>query len=384
MNWKLLVTVGGASFAGMLMATEAAGSRFYIGTYTRKGSEGIYTTVLDPATGHLSEPVLASRATQPSFLALHPNGRFLYAVGERGDFRGRNEGSVAAFSVDRESGRLALLNEQGAGGTAPCHLVVDRSGRMLIVANYGSGTVGTLPIGTDGRLGERVQRIQHEGGGPNDRRQKGPHAHGVTLDASGSLALVCDLGIDRVMLYRISPTAAELVPHDPACAATPPGGGPRHAAFAPDGRHLFVLNELDSSVTTHAWDPVSGTPTALGTVSALPPGFAENNTAAEIAVHPNGRYVYTSNRGHDSIAVFAFDAATATLTLIQHQPSGGKVPRGFALDAAGRFMLVANQNSGNVVAYRIDPGTGRLTPAGSEISVPMAVCVIPATATQNP
>ncbi len=376
MDWKSVVVALQALLC-VASAAESAGIRFYIGTYTRKGSEGIYMTVLDPATGKLSEPVLAAKATNPSFLALHPNRRFLYAVGERGNFQGRQEGSVAAFGIDPKTGLLTQLSERGAGGTGPCHLVTDPSGRMLIVANYSSGSVGVLPIGKDGGLGKRTQSIQHEGSGPNERRQKGPHAHGVTLDSTGKRAVVCDLGIDRAMIYRIDPDASKLLPGQTSFAATPPGGGPRHAAFSPDGRHLFVLNELLSSVTTYAWDAATGTPRLLETVSALPAGFDQHSSAAEIAVHPDGRTVYSSNRGHDSIAVFAFDAATGKLTLKQHQPCGGKTPRCFALDPSGRFLLVANQNTGNVVSYRIDSKTGRLTPAGGEIAVPMAVCVMP-------
>ncbi len=377
MDWGVVVLAAQMVVGAVSMGAESAGIRFYVGTYTRKGSEGIYMTVLDRATGELSAPVLAARSTNPSFLAIHPNRRFLYAVGERSNFEGRKEGSVAAFGIDAETGLLTQIGEEGAGGTGPCHLALDPSGRTLIVANYVSGSVGVLSVGADGRLGESTQSIQHKGSGPNERRQAGPHAHGVTLDATGKLALVCDLGIDRVMIYRVDTDTARLTAHGPACAVTPPGSGPRHAAFSRDGRYLFVLNELDATVTSYAWDIATGTPELLKTIGALPADFNERNTAAEIAVHPNGRYVYTSNRGHDSIAVFALDGATGKLALKQHRSCGGKTPRCFALDPSGRFLLVANQNSGNVVAYRVDPATGRLAPTGSEIAVPLAVCVLP-------
>jgi len=361
----------------MTAAAGPAGVRFFIGTYTRKGTEGIYTTVLDPATGRLSKPVLAAKARHPSFVAIHPSKRFLYAVGEGArPSTGGGKGAVA-FSVDPESGKLTELNQQDAGGTGPCHLAVDPAGTRLIVANYGSGSVAVFPVGVDGRLGERSQLIQHEGSGPNERRQKGPHAHGVTLDVTGRYAFICDLGIDKVMVYRLSRESTTLLPADPPAAVTPPGGGPRHAAFAPDGRHLFVINELDSTVTTYRWDAAAGALRQLGTVSTLPSDFKDRNTTAEIAVHPSGRFVYGSNRGHDSIAVFACDAESGKLDRVQIQPCGGETPRCFTLDPSGRFLLVANQATSSIVVYRVDPKSGRLTPTGNEISVSMPVCVVP-------
>lgn len=378
MDARLAALLGSVFLLGTVIPAKAeAGIRFFVGTYTRTGSEGIYTTVLDPATGTLSQPVLAGKAQNPSFVAIHPNKRFLYAVGEGARPKDRGGKGAVAFSIDQTSGRLTELNQQDAGGAAPCHLVVDPAGTRLIVANYGSGSVAVFPVAADGRLGARAQLIQHQGSGPNERRQKGPHAHGVTLDSAGRHALICDLGIDKVMVYRLAGEGVSLRPANPPSASTPPGAGPRHAALAPDDRHLFVINELDSTITTYAWSAVAGALKQLGTVSTLPPGFADRNSTAEIAVHPSGRFVYGSNRGHDSIAVFAFDADSATLKPVQIQPCGGKTPRCFTLDPSGRFLLVANQASNNVVAYRIDAESGRLSATGSEITVSMPVCVVP-------
>jgi 6-phosphogluconolactonase len=377
MSARLVTLTASLLLTGMVTAAWPSGIRFYIGTYTRQGSEGIYTTVLDPATGALSAPVLAGKAQNPSFVAVHPNKRFLYAVGEGARPNTSGEKGAVAFSIDPRSGKLTELNQRDVGGRGPCHLIVDPAGTRLIVANYSSGSVAVFPVGADGRLGARSQLIQHEGSGPNEKRQKGPHAHGVTLDATGRYAFICDLGIDKVMVYRLSTDNATLSPAVPPSASTPPGGGPRHAAFAPDGRHLFVINELDSTVTTYRWDATAGALEQLGTVSTLPLDFEGRNTTAEIAVHPSGRFVYGSNRGHDSIAVFTRDADSGKLERVQLQPCGGKTPRCFTLDPSGRFLLVANQASNNIVVYRINTGTGRLTPTGNEISVSMPVCVAP-------
>ena len=366
--------VGGAILG--LAAVAAAGAEVLIGTYSRNGSEGIYRASFDPAAGTLGQPALAVRADNPSFLAWHPDGRHLYAVSEIATFQGKPGGAVASYERDVATGVLRELNRQPTGGAAPCHLIVDPPGRRVIVANYSDGNVAVFPIAADGRLEPLAQRIQHEGAGPNAARQKSPHAHGVTLDATGRFAIVPDLGIDQLRIYRLAAEGVRLEPNDPPFAATAPGAGPRHFAFHPNGKFGWSINELDSTVTAFAWDAAAGRLTAAGVFSTLPEGCTNRNTTAEIVLHPSGRFLYGSNRGHDSIAVFAVDAGKGTLTPLQHQPTGGKSPRNFTLDPTGRFLLAANQDSGNILVFRIDPDTGRLAPAGSEIKVPMPVCVL--------
>ncbi len=359
--------------AGAVPAREL---QVFVGTYSRNGSEGIYTMRMDADTGSLTAPELAAKADNPSFLALHPSGRFLYAVSETGRYQGQPSGAVAAFAVDPATSRLTELNRQPTGGAAPCHLAVDATGRALVIANYADGTVASFPIAGDGTLGALVSKIPHAGTGPNAQRQKGPHAHGVTFDASNRYAFIPDLGIDRIMIYKLDAPTAKLTPHDPAFAALPPGAGPRHFAFHPSKALAWSINELDSTVTTFAWDARSGTLERRESVSTLPPGGTNRSTTAEIAVHPSGRFLYGSNRGHDSIAVFAIDGATGRLSPVQHQATGGRTPRSFALDSSGRFLLAANQDSGNIVVFRVDPDTGRLAPAGHEARVALPVCVL--------
>ena len=346
----------------------------FIGTYTTKNSRGIYRTQLDLNTGVLAAPVLAARIKNPSFLALHPNRRWLYAVSETDSFEGKATGGVTALTMDASTGALTELNRVTTGGAAPCHLAVDATGTRLVVANYMDGNATLFPIESDGKLGVSRQKLQFSGSGPNKQRQCSPHVHGVIFDSANRFALITDLGTDRIMLYRLTDT---LQPHEPPFVCAAPGAGPRHAVFAPDGRHLFVINEMASTVTVYAWDAVRGLPTPHQTISTLPLNYSNNNTCAEIAVHPSGHFVYASNRGHDSIAVFAFDPRSAQLTLLQHQPTGGRAPRHFTLDPSGRWLLAANQKSDNIVVFGVDPTSGRLVPTGHSIDVPMPVCVLP-------
>lgn len=376
MNRRTVLTNLIAAALAVAWTEAAPAATVLFGTYSKNGSEGIYRASFDSATGALGRPELAAKAENPSFLALHPSGRFLYAVNESGRFEGKPVGAVIAFALDPAAGTLTELNRQPTGGAAPCHLAVHPSGRMLMVANYTDGNVASFPIDEAGRLGPLVCRIQHTGSGPNAQRQKSAHAHGVTYDATGRFAIVPDLGTDRLMVYRPDPATAGLEPADPPSAAAAPGAGPRHFAFRPDGRFGYAINELASTVTAYAWDAVAGRLTAGASWSTLPEGCTNRNTTAEILVHPSGRFVYGSNRGHDSIAVFAADAAKGTLSLLQHRSTGGKAPRNFTLDPSGRFLLAANQDSGNIVVFRLDTDTGLLSPSVGEIAVPMPVCVL--------
>jgi 6-phosphogluconolactonase len=348
----------------------------YFGTYTGAKSKGIYVSRFDPATGKLGAPELAVATASPSFLALHPSRRFLYAAGESSRLEGKRVGVVSAFSLDLISGRLTLLNQQSSGGEGPCHLAVDPSGKCLLVANYGNGVVAALPIQPDGTLAEPGTVIQHQGSSVNRSRQAGPHAHFITTDPADRIALACDLGLDKVLVYRLDPAKATLVANDPPFASLKPGSGPRHLAFDPTGQFVFLINEMGATLTAFAYDAKRGALTELQTVSTLPETFAGGRSGAEVQVHPSGKFVYASNRGHDSIAVFGFNAERGQLTFLQHQETQGKTPRHFALDPTGQWLLAENQDSDSVVEFRVEASTGRLSPTGQTISVGSPVCAV--------
>ena len=349
--------------------------RVYVGTYTRGDSQGIYQMLLDPETGALTEPALAGRAVNPSFVALHPERNLLYAVGEVGDFGGQRSGAVYAFRIDPQTGQLSLLNTRPSSGPTACHISLDPSGRYVLIANYSDGSASVLPLQDDGSLGEATARVQHEGSGADPRRQRGPHAHWIQVDPANRFALVADLGLDRVMIYRFDPTEGTLEPNDPPWASLAPGAGPRHAAFHPSSDRVYVINELNSTVTAFSYDRQRGAMEEIHTVSTLPEDFSGDNTTAEILVHPSGRFLYGSNRGHDSIAVFAIDPETGRLQAVEHESTQGSTPRNFGIDPAGRYLLAANQASDSIVVFRIDSSSGKLTPTGHRASVSMPVCI---------
>ena len=363
----------------MTSADSAQGDgtmRVYVGTYTGGGSEGIYTLEMNPEDGSLSMPRLAGAAENPSFLARHPNGQFLYAVGEVAEVEGKPGGAVRSFAIEPSDGTLTPINLRSSGGAGPCHIIVDGQGRNALVANYGGGTVAVLPIGPDGALGGPSDVEQHRGSGPDPRRQDGPHAHSINLDQSGRYAVAADLGLDRLFVYRFDPEAGTLTANDPPSAAVEAGAGPRHFAFHPDGRHAYVINEMASTVTALDYDAERGTLTPSETVSTLPEGFDGSNTTADVHVHPSGRFLYGSNRGHDSIAIFAIDIDSGALRPAGHCSTGGRTPRNFSIEPSGRFLLAANQDSDSIVAFRIDPETGALEPTGARVEVPKPVCIL--------
>lgn len=369
----------GAANAGEPAPAPAQADSYwvYIGTYNSPKSRGIYRCRFDAATGRLSPAELAIEAQNPSFLVVHPQGPLLFAA-ERPVVYAVNEtgtGLVSAYAVDRAQGTLRLLNRQSSRGAGPCHLSVDRTGRYVLVANYGGGSVAVLPVETDGRLGEAVGFVQHTGSSVNRQRQEAPHAHWIGTDPANRFALVCDLGLDKVLIYRFDSARGTLQPNEPAFALLKPGSGPRHLAFGPTGRFAYVINELSNSITAFRWEETRGVLQELQTVPTLPSEFTGRNTTAEIAVHPSGRFLYGSNRGHDSLAVFGLDPQAGTLTLVQHQAAGGRTPRHFAIDPTGRWLLVGHQDSDSVTVLEIDPDTGRLNPTGQTIQVGRPVCV---------
>lgn len=370
-----LWALGAATLSTGAKAAEA--QRIWIGTYSQRGSEGIYALALNPETGALdAPPALAARADSPSFLALSPDRKTLFAVNESGRFEGKPVGAVVAFAVDAKAGRLTELNRAGTGGAAPCHLAVDPSGRCLVVANYSDGNAAAFPIAEGGKLAAMSQLVKHEGSGPNEKRQKSPHAHGVTFAPAGDMVFIPDLGIDQVKAYRLDAAAGKLEALDSATARPPPGAGPRHFAFHPGGTFAYSINELFNDVTQFAWDPSAKSMKTLGSVSTLPADYKGGSSCAEIAVHPGGRFLYGSNRGHNSIAVFSLDPKTGVPSLIQNISSGGKAPRSFSLDPAGKFLLAANQDSDNIIVLKVDAETGKLTDTGHSAKVPVPVCVL--------
>jgi 6-phosphogluconolactonase len=350
----------------------------YVGTYTRAPSKGIYAYRWQPATGAVTPMGAAGLAVEtenPSFLAVHPNQRFVYAVNEVSRYDGREGGSVSAFAVDRGSGKLTLLNRVPSRGADPCHLAVDASGKWLFVANYTGGSVAAFPVREDGSLGDASTFFQHSGSSIDKERQNGPHAHATVVSPDNRFVLAVDLGLDRVFSYRLD-TAAGGLAGAPGFASAAPGSGPRHLAFRPDGRFAYVLNEMLSSVTAFGYDAARGALTSLQTLSTLPEGFNGQSSGAEIAVHPGGKFLYASNRGDDSIAMFRIDAAAGTLTPGGRVATEGKTPRGFAIDPSGRFLVAGNQNSASLVIFRIDQATGSLTATGTTVQVPSPVSVV--------
>jgi 6-phosphogluconolactonase len=358
-----------------------AGYFMYVGTYTTQESQGIYVWRFDSASGKLTPLGLAAKSVDPSFLAAHPNGKFLYAVNETSHFeRMASNGSVSAFAIDPDTGKLRLLNQQRSMGDGPCHLALDHQGKCVIVANYNNGSVASYPVGNDGLLGQSVGFFQPKGAGKIPRRQDGPHAHCVAISPDDRFALVADLGLDQVMLYRLNAAAAQMEVNDPRFVKVAPGSGPRHLAFHPNGRHVYLINEMASTIITFEYEPQAGTVREVQTVSTLPADYKGENDTAEIQVHPSGKFVYGSNRGHNSIAVFAVDPKTATLKLVENVSTQGKTPRGFSLDPTGQYLIAGNQQSNNMVVFRIDQTSGRLKPTGQvlEAFTPVAMVFVPA------
>jgi 6-phosphogluconolactonase len=348
--------------------------RVYFGTYTGKESKGIYACELDLASGKTTEPRLAATTTNPSFLAIHPNRKFLYAVGEVGEFNGQKTGMVTAFAIDAATGDLKQLNAQSTKGAGPCHVVVNPAGTHVFVANYGGGSCAALPIKDDGSLGEATGFVQHKGASVSKSRQEAPHAHSINLDPSGIFAFCADLGLDQVLIYKFDQARGTLTPNDPPAGLVAPGSGPRHFAFHPTGRFAYVINEMTCTVTAFSYDPAAGRLTEIQTIPTVP-SVEKGYSTAEVQVHPSGRFLYGSNRGHDTLAIFSIDQATGKLTLVGHQSTGGKTPRNFGIDPTGQYVLAANQGSGTVLVFRVDQATGKLTQVGEPLRVPTPVCV---------
>jgi 6-phosphogluconolactonase len=352
----------------------------FVGTYTDKtDSKGIYAFEFDPSSGKLTPRGLAAETSNPSWVVIHPNGKFAYAANESG-----KQSTITAFSIDPTAAKLTQLNQIPALGEDPCYLSFDKTGKYLLVANYTSGNVVVFPILPDGKLGEHTSAIKNAGTlGPNKERQEAPHAHWIK-NLRGEV-FVADLGLDRVMVYRFDSSKGKLSPMPAAGPNVPfpqepvqlsPGTGPRHAVFSRSGRLIYVLGELDSTVTRFVVTREGVFNGSLGEYPTLPAGISGRNDGAEIDIHPSGKWLYASNRGHDSIAVFAVDPIAGTLHPAGDFPTGGKEPRHFAIDPTGQFLLAENQNSNSIVVFRIDPNSGALTQASQTDGIPSPVCLV--------
>jgi 6-phosphogluconolactonase len=348
------------------------------------GSAGIYVYRQDAASGALSLLHTAGGVLNPSFLALDPRRRWLFSVNEALEHDGQPTGAASSFAIDPATGGLRFLSRQHTGGGNPCHLCPDPSGRFLLVANHEEGRVSVLRIDAEGRLGALTDVHQHEPTDPTGRRT--PHAHFVTPDPTGRFILASDTGVDRVYVYRLDPATGRLPLNDPPWGETHAGAGPRHLAFHPSGRYVYANGEADMTLTPFAFDAERGALTPLPAASTLPEGESSGSalSTAQVQVHPSGRFVYVSNRGHDSIAVFAVDEGTGRVRRVANESTRGHTPRNFSLDPAGRFLYAANQNSDTVVCFRVDAHTGRLTPTGESTAVAAPTCVLFAGSARGP
>jgi 6-phosphogluconolactonase len=357
------------------MSTFAASSNkmlVFIGTYTGGPSKGIYTYELDLQNGSLREIGLAAESPNPSFLAIHPNKRFLYSVNE---LEGKGNGLITGFTIDSKTGKLTKINETSTGGPGPCFLTVDRTGKFVLAANYSGGSVCAAPINERGELGPDSAFIQHAGSSVDKSRQSEPHAHSINLDAHNRFAIAADLGLDKLLVYRFDAAKGTLTPNDPPFATIAPGSGPRHFAFHPNGKNAYVINEIASTLTALSYDADRGVLTGLQTLSTLANGPVKGNSTAEVQVHPSGKFVYGSNRGDNSIAIFAVDASSGKLTHVANTSTRGKTPRNFGIDPTGKFLIAANQDSDSLAVFRIDQTSGKLEAIGETISAPKPVCV---------
>jgi 6-phosphogluconolactonase len=376
MNSIRVVTTILAMLGFMIVNSFALESLVYFGTYTGAKSKGIYVSKFDSATGKLSAPELAAETKNPTFLAVAPGGNCLYAVSEVDAIDGKRTGAVDAFALDAKSGKLTPLNRQLSGGSGPCHISVDATGKCLLVANYGGGSIAALPIHADGSLAEAATFLQHSGSSVNTNRQAGPHAHFILPSPDNRFTLDCDLGLDKIFINHLDASTAKLSSSDPNFVTVAPGSGPRHLLFSADAKFVYVINEMAGTITVFSYAAASAAMAEVQVISTLPADFSGKSTTAEIVLHPSGKFLYGSNRGHDSIAVFAVDQQTGKLTFVAHQSTMGRTPRHFAIDPTGQWLLAENQASDSVVVFAVDPDTGRLKPTGQSITIGSPVCAV--------
>lgn len=373
----IAILVSSTGTAETVRTLDGPSFLMYVGTYTRQtDSEGIYIFQFNSATGALTRVGLGKGVDNPSFIAIHPTHKYLYCVNEVNDFEGAKSGAVSAFSINAKDGSLDFLNQQPTGGGAPCHLVVDAAGKNVLVANYVGGSVASLPIGDDGRLGPMTSFVQHEGSSVNPRRQEAPHAHSINLDSDNQFAVAADLGLDKVLVYRFDSRQGKLTPNNPPSVSIKPGSGPRHFAFHPGGQFAYVINELALTVTAFEYDAKRGLLKEMQTISTVPDGVNRRGlSTAEVRVHPSGKFLFGSNRGHDTIVVYRIDEKSGKLTYVENEPTGGRTPRNFFVDPTGKYLLAENQSTGTIVVFEIDQSTGALTRTKNGAEVPNPVCI---------
>lgn len=375
-RWNLaigLMVASAVACSSTVLTAAPPKFRVYFGTYSSRGSKGIYVADLDLANGSLSTPQVAGEVTSPSFLAIHPSRKYLVSVNEISDLDGKKTGGLTSFAIQAD-GTLKKLNQQSSGGAGPCHVVVDAAGTHALVANYGGGSAAVLPIGEDGNLGPASSLVQHQGSSVNKQRQEAPHAHSINLDAANRFAFVADLGLDQVLIYRYDAAKGLLSPNDPPHAKVAAGAGPRHFAMHPNGRFAYVINEMASTVTAFGYDAARGSLNELQTISTLPPGYTGNTSTAEVQVHPSGKFLFGSNRGHNTIVSFKI-GDDGKLAYVAHQGQDVNVPRNFGVDPTGKYVLVGSQESDRVVVFQVDLESGKLLPTGNSVAVPIPVCV---------
>jgi 6-phosphogluconolactonase len=352
-----------------VLSANAADMYVYFGTHRSGPGIGFSLAHFDTDTGALTKPEFITEAVEPAFFVIHPDGKHLYTCNSS-----KTTGSVSAYEIDPKTGKLTLLNQKPAGGADPSYITLDKTCHYALVANYQGGNISVLAIKPDHSLGDQTGFAQHTGHSVNPERQTRPFAHSIIVDPGNRFALVADLGLDKVFVYRFNEQDGSLTPNDPPFATVKPGSGPRHVKFHPNGKWVYVINEMGGTVTGFKWNTAKGSLTEFQTISTLPEGFKGTNTCAELVIHPNGRFLYSSNRGHDSIAVFAIDQKTGKLTLVERVSSQGKWPRNFTFDPTGKWILCSNHNSDNAVVFRVDENTGKLTQVGQPVEVPYPFC----------
>ncbi len=377
------LTIGGISAATLLLSKSlkihSKNSKemlLYVGTYTNKTSEGIYVYKFDSETGTLDKLHTVKNVEQPSYLTIDANRNFVYAVNETEEYEGKKSGAVSAFAINQKTGDLKFLNKVPSLGGAPCYISVSKNGKFALVANYLGGNVSVFPIEADGKLGVSIDLEQHSGSGPHKNRQEAAHAHSINLDAKNNHAFACDLGADKIFIYEFDAKNGKLKANpNQKFYQTKSGAGPRHLAFHPNSAFVFVVNELDSTISSFHFDEKKETLKEIQTVLTLPENFSGANTCADIHVSPNGKFLYATNRGHDSLVVFEIDKKTGKLKYVEHTPTGGKTPRNFIIAPNGKFLLAANQNSDSIIVFKIDERTGKLTKTANKAEVSMPVCL---------
>ncbi len=377
-NFSLASTIlitPGSYFSRLLAKNDLTRNDFYVGTYGTGQNGGIYFCRLNSRTGEilLKEKIIG--IDNPSFLAISKENHFLYTVNEVAETNGNPGGAVSSFAIDPENGNLRYLNRQLTIGGSPCYISIDNTGRFILLANYSGGNVTILPVLKDGKLGKHIESVQHTGQRINPDRQSAPHPHSIVVSADNHFVFVPDLGLDKILIYRFDQDKGTLRPNDTPHVSLKPGAGPRHFTFHPDGKFAYVINELNSTVTAFLYDSTEGRLNEIQTVSTLPEDYTGINYCADIHIHPAGKYLYGSNRRHNSIAIFTINQETGILARAGYEQTQGDFPRNFAVEPLGKFLLVANQRSNNIISFRIDAETGDLNPTGYTIEIPEPVCI---------